>query len=232
MLDEPSNITYVKDIKMHYNTNLTRLKWKGKSIPQMLEPFQPSIQASLDGTHETLEYTRDGAKWEDVESNWKEYHKYLNKGKQMGVATVLSAPVLFDIDRYLEFYGEYDPFLHPHYFYVKLDHIDTNPGLLDLRRYPKDIFYSTINNVKQKMKSSGLRGSKKWDQILTAYEKEYEDLDNSEYVISKLKLKQTHREKFCVTNRTLSDVYRITNPQAAEWLDNIRTDIIKTRDIT
>ena len=31
---------------------------------------------------------------------------------------------------------------------------------------------------------------------------------------------------YLVTKRTLSDVYRITNPQAAEWIDNLPAHFI------
>jgi organic radical activating enzyme len=96
--------TYIFSIFVHYNTNLTRLHWKGKIIPELLEFYQPSIQASLDGTHETFEFCRDGASWETVSTNWKEYHSRLNKRNQFGLSSIMSAPVLMDIDRWFEFY--------------------------------------------------------------------------------------------------------------------------------
>ena len=48
-----------------------------QNITEILEPFQPSIQASLDGTHETIEYTRDGCNWPDIQKHWKEYNEVL-----------------------------------------------------------------------------------------------------------------------------------------------------------
>ena len=221
LLNTPGYESFIKQVKMHYNTNLTKNEWKKQSVPKMLEPFQPSIQASLDGTHETLEYTRDGAKWADIEKHWKEYHSLLDKHKQMGVATVLSAPVLFDIDRYLEFYGQFDPFLHPHYMFVTLSETIRNPGFLDIRWYPEDIFYDTIDKVQREMKASGLRGSEKWIQVTDGYKQEYKDFVRIPEELRKLKGIQLYREQFCITKRTLSELYAITNPQAQEWLDGI-----------
>jgi hypothetical protein len=223
LLKDPEYHDYVKKVKMHYNTNLTRLVWKNKHIPTLLKPFQPSIQASLDGVYETIEYTRDGCSWLDIEKNWKEYHESLNKNKQMGVATVLSAPVLFDLERYLEFFHQFDPFMHPHYMFSKLDDVTQNPGFLDLRLYPKDIFYDTVNNAKKLVKQFEIRNSQMWIQVLDAYEKEYEDISVSSEQLIELKDAQVHREKFLTTKRGLSDLYDITNPRAAEWIRSIKT---------
>lgn len=225
LLEDPEYYDYVTKIKTHYNTNLTKSHWKGKDIPSMLEPFQPSIQASLDGCFETLEYTRDGCRWDVIENNWKTYHEKLNKEKQLGLATVLSAPVLFDIDRYLEFYGPYDPFLHPHYMYRDPD-VSRNPGFLDLKWYPKDIFYDTVNHVKRELTASGLRNSSKWIQVLEAYEKEYKHMQVSDKELSILKGSQLYRELFLMTKRGLAELYDITNPAAAEWLRSIEPDYL------
>lgn len=227
LLTTPGYEDYIKTVRMHYNTNLTKNKWKKQHIPDILEPFQPSIQASLDGVCETIEYTRDGAKWKDVKQHWHEYFTILNKREQMGLATVLSAPVLFDIDRYLEFYGPYDPYLHPHYMFTVLDKVMQNPGFLDIRWYPKDIFYGAIDKVKSALKGSELRGSPKWISVLEAYEKEYKGFQNNlptgkEKDLEILKGLQLYREQFLVTKRTLDELYDITNPQAAEWIRSIK----------
>jgi len=224
LLDKPGYEKYVRNIKMHYNTNLTKNVWKGKKITKILEPFQPSLQPSLDGVYETLEYTRDGAKWNDIDKHWKEYIEILDKNKQMGVATVLSAPVLFDVERYLNYYGPYDPHLHPHYMNVALDQIRKNPGLLDIRWYPEDIFYPTIEKVQRLMKESGLRGSERWIEVCDAYKQEYKELDmpNRDEDLRWLKGFQMYREQFLVTKRTLAELYDLTNPQAADWIRSIK----------
>ena len=137
----------------------------------------------------------------------------------------MSAPVLFDIDRYLEFYGPYDPFLHPHYMYRDPD-VYRNPGFLDLKWYPKDIFYDTVNHVKRELTASGLRNSSKWIQVLEAYEKEYKHMQVSDKELSILKGSQLYRELFLMTKRGLAELYDITNPAAAEWLRSIEPDYL------
>ena len=73
--DGVDNTEYIDLIKVHYNTNLTKSKWKNKSIPEMLSKYKRLyIEASLDGVYETFEYTRDGANWKEVEKNWQEYY--------------------------------------------------------------------------------------------------------------------------------------------------------------
>ena len=231
LLEKPDYEHYVKRVKMHYNTNLTKNMWKGKNVTEILEPFQPSLQPSLDGVYETLEYTRDGAKWRDIDKHWKEFAGILNKRNQLGVATVLSAPVLFDVERYINYFSQYDPILHAHYMFVALDDVHKNPGLLDIRWYPKDIFYSTMDNVKKVMKKSGLRGHEKWIDVCNAYEQEYEKHHRNyagngmgktlESDIQLLKGNQMFREQFLVTKRSMAELYDVTNPQAAEWIRSI-----------
>lgn len=231
LLKDPEYHDYVKSVKMHYNTNLTRLVWKNKHIPTLLKPFQPSIQASLDGVYETIEYTRDGCSWLQIEKNWKEYHDSLNKNQQMGVATVLSAPVIFDLERYLEFFGQFDPFMHPHYMFTRLDDVSKCPGFLDLRLYPKDIFYDAISNAKYLIKGAEIRNSKMWVQVLDAYQKEYKDLTITPQELIDLKISQNYREKFLVTNRSLTELYDITQPNAAEWIRGIDISNVPVKKI-
>lgn len=100
---DPEYAEYISNIKVHYNTNLTKSTWKNTSIPDMLEFYQPQIQASIDGTYETFEYCRDGASWDVVSKNWDLYFSKLNKKKQFGIASVLSSPVIMDIDRWFDF---------------------------------------------------------------------------------------------------------------------------------
>ena len=96
----PDYQDYIKSIQLFYNTNLTKLYYKNKYIPEVLSKFNTVIWASLDGVMETHNYCRDGSNWETVYNNWLEYRKYISK---LSVASVLSAPVLMDIERYIEF---------------------------------------------------------------------------------------------------------------------------------
>lgn len=229
-LNTSSHKDYISGIRMHYNTNLTRLKWKNKLIPEMLEPFQPSIQASLDGAYETCEYTRDGAVWSEVDYNFKEYHKLLNKNNQFGVATVLSAPVIFDIDRYLDYYGPYDPFIHPHYNFTNKDrnHLGGVAGFLDMTWYPKNISIPALKYAIKRFEECGLRNTEKAVQILNAY---LDDINKQkeDTMLTWIRVKgiTQYRDQFAKTKRSFSEVLGIidnntsNNLHIQDWYDSI-----------
>ena len=207
---------------MHYNTNLTKIYWKKKRIPKMLEELQPTLVPSLDGVYETLEYTRDGAKWEDINKNFNEYISILGRKKQFGIATVLTAPVLFDIDRYLDYFCNYDVHLEPQYYYYNI-----NDGLLSIMVYPEEIFFTAIQNARNRLKSCSLSGTTNFLAILDQYEKEYAELRAKKIIteafLGKIKTNQMHRDSFNITKRTMLQLYEITNPSAKSWIDSIKT---------
>ena len=59
------------NITLSYNTNLSTLQYKGKSIMDMWNKFKNvEIYASLDGTHEIGEYIRDGLNYKKFEDNF------------------------------------------------------------------------------------------------------------------------------------------------------------------
>lgn len=221
-LSDPEYHDYIKSIHMHYNTNLTKMYWKTKRIPEMLEVLQPVLVPSLDGVYETLEYTRDGAKWKDINKNFNEYISILNCKKQFGIATVLTAPVLFDIDRYLDYFCNYDVHLEPQYYYHNI-----NDGLLSIMLYPEEIFFTAIQNARSRLKSCSLLGTTNFLAILDRYEKEYAELRATKIIteafLGKLKTTQMHRDSFNITKRTMLQLYEITNPSAKSWIDSIKT---------
>lgn len=216
---------YVKNIGVHYNTNMTKLMWKGKPIPELLDFYQPSIQASLDGTHETFEYTRDGAKWDEVSKNWDEYYKVLNKHNQFSIASVLSAPVVFDIDRWFDFYEKYDPILHNHkYFCDTTGNPGNINGMLDIRLFPIHIMKPAVEHAIDRFEKSKLRNKEKTVQILSSYINEYYEQEHvfTDLEIQRLgKTRVLYRDKFLKTSRSFQEVLQISNPKASEWFINL-----------
>jgi len=61
---------------------------------------------------------------------------------------------------------------------------------------------------------------------MEAYEQEFKDISYNDEEMAILKGLQLHREMYLVTPRTLSDLYRLTNPEAAEWIDNLPAHFI------
>jgi sulfatase maturation enzyme AslB (radical SAM superfamily) len=209
---------FLYNIFIHYNTNLTRLHWKGKLIPELLKFYQPSIQASLDGTHETFEFCRDGASWDTVSTNWKEYHSRLNERNQFGLSSVMSAPVLMDIDRWFEFYEPYDPELHSHKLF---NHINkqTQQGFLDIRLYPQHIFDRILDHAIKRFEECSLRGKERTIAILKSYklDKSNNPIYSDPEMLKLMKKNWQHREKFLLGKHTFESLTAIIDPEVRDW---------------
>lgn len=102
--EEPGYREYIDDIRIHYNTNMTRATWKGKPIAELLKPYKNLyVEASLDGSHKTFEWTRDGANWDKCIANYK---SFLDAGIDIKLTCVMSGPVILDFDRYMDFFEQ------------------------------------------------------------------------------------------------------------------------------
>lgn len=213
--EDPS---YIQKIFIHYNTNLTRLLWNGKNIPELLQFYQPSIQASLDGTHETFEFCRDGASWDTVSTNWKEYFSRLNDKRQFGLSSIMSAPVLMDIDRWFEFYEPYDPELHSHKLFNHISR-DSQQGFLDIRLYPQQIFDRIIDHAIKRFEESSLRGKERTIAILKSYklDKIMNPIYSDTEILKLLKKNWGYREKFLKGKHTFESLTAIIDPEVRDW---------------
>ena len=221
----PEYSDYVENLRIHYNTNLTRLFWKGNHIPSLLEFYQPSIQASIDGTHETFEYCRDGGKWGSVEVNWNQYYEKLNKKKQFGIASVLSAPVLMDIDRWFDFFGKYDVTIYNHKYMCDINtYPDSVQGMLDVRLLPKNIFDRVVGHAIDRFKTCGMPGAEISISYLESYITEREQnlsvFDNRHY-LRVIKNNTLRRDQFLKTKRPFHELLQIIDSEAYEWYMNL-----------
>jgi sulfatase maturation enzyme AslB (radical SAM superfamily) len=212
---------YISSIAVHYNTNLTRLHWKKQDIPAMLEFYQPKIFASMDGTHETFEFVRDGAKWDLVSDNWKRYYEKLNKHNQFGISTVLTAPVIFDIDRWFDFYEPYDPELFNYRLVTnKMDILNIDHGFLDIRLFPEEIVDKAISHAIMRFEKSNLRNKENTIAILQTYidqRKEFQSLFDDTSKLNRLKQNVEKRDKFLISGRSLAELLSIINADAYKW---------------
>jgi organic radical activating enzyme len=223
--NDPEYSDYIKKIGVHYNTNLTKLTWRGKHIPDMLEFYQPSIQASIDGTDETFEYCRDGARWNLVSKNWDEYFNKLNKNEQFGIASVLSSPVLMDIDRWFDFFGQYNVKVYNHkYICHHESYPDAAQGFLDIRLFPQHIFDKVVNHAINRFSNSKLINAHKSVDIINSYVQEKEThkefFENTD-MLKKLKKNSEYRDTFNKGSKTYPELLQIINPEAYEWYMSI-----------
>ena len=219
--NDPGYSEYIKNIGVHYNTNLTRLTWNGKHIPDMLEFYQPMIQASIDGTHETFEYCRDGGNWESLEKNWNAYYEKLNKNKQFSVASVLSSPVIMDIDRWFDFFEPYNVRVYNHKY---ISNVEIYPhgiqAFLDIRLFPKNIFNRVIDHAIDRFSNTKLIGVEKTIDILNSYRIEREQkphIFENTFILKSVKETTENRDRYLITKRKYSEVLKKIDTEAYDW---------------
>jgi len=81
-----------------YNTNLSRLKYKGLDLRTMLPKIRDwQICASIDGTGEIGEYIRTGLDWPMFLSNYQEMQTIATHPRQMRLDFTLTLPGLFEL---------------------------------------------------------------------------------------------------------------------------------------
>ena len=197
------------------------------------------IEASLDGVYETLEYTRDGAVWKEIENNWQEYY---NSDCDMRITTVLSAPVILDIDRYLNYWDNYPGLsIGVHQYHSEtLDNGFFNPAswkTLATNFYPDDIIIPQMEYaIKRIKKSKTFIGD--WEngrtiKILQEYIKEKRKHSKEYSKMENLMLAKDggeRRDDFHKTTR-LSNILKIVNTEAYEWYESIPPLRIETNEI-
>lgn len=100
-----------KNVTVRYNTNLSRISYKGTNLYDLLPHFKHvQLSASIDGVGEVVEYVRHGIKWEQWFENFKQ-GLFLNK--QFGDYAIafdltVTSPGLFSMKDMIDITAEYD----------------------------------------------------------------------------------------------------------------------------
>ena len=100
-----------KNVTVRYNTNLSRISYKGTNLYDLLPHFKHvQLSASIDGIGEVVEYVRHGIKWEQWFENFKQ-GLFLNK--QFGDYAIafdltVTSPGLFSMKDMIDITAEYD----------------------------------------------------------------------------------------------------------------------------
>lgn len=116
------------DVKLQYNTNLTNLKYKDKSILELWKQFSNvEVFASLDSWGNRAEYIREGTNWDVIEHNLKTI-KAIVPHVKLQISSVISifnvTTILEFLDYILEkqlfdnnhFYPNFYNLINPHYY--------------------------------------------------------------------------------------------------------------------
>lgn len=89
------------DVKIHYNTNLSNLKYKNKSIVSLWKHFSNiELYVSLDSWGDRAEYIREGTEWSVIEANLRLIKQELPR-VQLCSTTVVSS---FNVSTLPEFF--------------------------------------------------------------------------------------------------------------------------------
>ena len=112
-------------VKLEYNSNVSRLKYKNKSIVDLWSKFEDvTVSASLDSFGPRAEYIRAGTDWETITTNLKIIRKELPHVK-ISFNTVVSIFNLCTLTDFLEEIEDVDPnhaslynIVDPHYYSV------------------------------------------------------------------------------------------------------------------
>jgi len=92
-----------KDIKVKYNTNLSKLKFKDKSVVDYWKEIDyVVISGSLDSWSTRAEYIREGTRWKDIENNIKTI-KSLGNNVALSMSSVVSVFNVYTIPDFFDY---------------------------------------------------------------------------------------------------------------------------------
>lgn len=105
LLEELINNKQACNINLLYNTNLTTLKYKDKSIIDIWKQFKSvQIQCSIDAIGEPLEYIRSGSSWEKIKTNIEQLLTNVqNSNIEITFSPVLNILNIWFIDKLYEY---------------------------------------------------------------------------------------------------------------------------------
>ena len=98
-----------KNVVVRYNTNLSKIKYNGYNLYEMLPHFKSvQICASIDGTGDVVEYIRHGVNWRKWLKNFKEGLFLNEKYGEYGIAfdLTVTSPGLFSMKEMIDITAE------------------------------------------------------------------------------------------------------------------------------
>ena len=128
-------------IKLHYNSNLTTIKFKDKSIIDIWKNFKKvTIQCSIDAVEEPLEYIRSGTNWGKIKSNIEEILTATkNSNINLNFSPVISILNIWFIDKLYDYANSTGVNVAPI--------ILTGPDYLALDVMPDELKYLALSQV-------------------------------------------------------------------------------------
>ena len=135
------------DVKISYNTNISNLHYKNKSVIELWKNF-PNIQvfASLDHYGDRAEYIREGTNWSKIEKNIK-LIKQETPHVRLNFSAVISAFNVFTVTDFLDYVlaeGLFETNVYPTFYNIVHPEYYSASILNDMLKW------SVINKIKAK----------------------------------------------------------------------------------
>jgi len=121
------------DVKLRYNTNLSRLSFKNWNVLELWKNFTKhkpenvDIYASLDGIGNVAEFSRSGTNWAKIEDNIKiclNSNIRFNISCTVSILNILNIPAFVDrlVELGVNFYhiGLYNILTYPHHYHINI----------------------------------------------------------------------------------------------------------------
>lgn len=131
------------NVKLRYNTNISNLKYKGKSVLDLWQHFNDiDVYASLDSWAARAEYIREGTDWTEIESNILTIRKQVPH-VNLQMSTVISAFNVSTLPEFLnylfdnnlfeknKFYPSFYNLLNPDYYSASILSDDLKLPIID-----------------------------------------------------------------------------------------------------
>lgn len=134
---------FAKEVYVRYNTNLSRISFKGTKLFDLLPQFQDwQICSSLDGTGEVGEYIRDGLNYEQWLQNFKEGMAVAKTSREMRLDYTITMPGLLELKNMFDLSRELDTEILTKVMFTFSDDEILSPLAL-----PKELLHTLIDEA-------------------------------------------------------------------------------------
>ena len=207
-----------KDVYVRYNTNLSKIDYKGTNIFDLLPKFKDwQICASLDGVGEIGEYIRTGLDYNKWHQNFSVGKKASKHIRQMRIDLTLTLPGLVDFRGIQQLVNEFDVGLLTKITFAFSPDIIMSPMCLP-RRLLNDAIDAILDNCAADSRTDSLVSVLKNMKELPNFQEQWPEeylvgLQQGKARILELESRRKH-------SYTMSDILKY-RPEIGEWWDGI-----------
>jgi len=209
-----------KNCYLRYNSNLSRVSYKGKNLYDYLPHFKDWMMcASMDGTGEIAEFIRTGLHWETWLDNFKQGLALPGGNEKMIIDLTITGPGMFSLKELFDLSLELDVRIETKIMFAF--HADI---MFTAMAWPREILNEMIDDLlsymvpksthKQMSLVNTLRAMKTRQTHAEAYPDIYQQsAKNGKGWMSKL-------EEIRPDDRSIASIYA-ANPKLLEWWNNL-----------